>query len=1378
MGIFDGLGHLFHGIANFLEGGGDNAPTTVSTTTQVIRPQGSKTATQTAAGQETPFSPDLNLFQGVLQKATPPAAKPAPAPVSTATPQLPDFLSSQPLQKAGVATAPPPPIEAPKINMPLETAKQAAGGILHDLVVEPAKTIAGALNPVPIAKQWAGLLAKNPDLVKEGQQEAEANNPIFKAGHQFDQAAESDSTAAAVPHILGGLGTTAGLVGAGLSPMGAESLVKAPLNLLDKFTGNAAADAAAASEELTPGVTSVNPSKVADATQAHVDSIPDEHLAPNSVSAATAPEPPSPADLKAAADQAAAEAPVTASEMHPNELATLKQLDEAAKTRALSPEEKTTWRGLQAKQDAITAANAPEPTPVAGEVNSPAGQPATPAPGAPAEPATPPVRPVKSTSTDPTTPPSPSGQTAPNAPELRAALEKQLKEAGAPVDKAAETGGEHAVLSNDQLNEAADRVVATMGDDELVNTYKTGAQFHSASDVAQGYSALKRLGELKSAGNTDAGQAIDNILEGAAKVTSEGGRTLNYAQSMYDNLPRPAKVSYLIRSIDRLRAKGPEGKFPPLGGAAGDVAAKAKVEDAFDAILKTSEDLKTQISASEAKIQEIAANGGDAKDAAAEINKLRAAIDKAKLEYSANDGKAEQLYDSLVPKAPGGERAGDLGRTLMLSSPTGRANDLLTTGINVAHTLVSQTGEALVGKALNAGRALLGKDPGKYISKIPSLRTVVKGGATGLQKSAGEFKGNVYAGDLVKDIKSGNAGGKTGLLRASNGPVAAVKRFIRAGAELATNASAGVKDAQIERLADQEGRQLGLKGDALKTHIAERQALPTKVMQDNATRLHEEVNNINDNPLSTAFGKAANAITRLGDGSSGAGAKTANAIGEQVRNLAIPFTKWAGGQAWNAVTDKNVIANAAKLVTMAVKGAAGKGVDSQEVVSQLSKLATNATLSMTIGYKLAQQGLITDKNPEGYNDDGLYLHVGGRYVPAATLGFLAPSMILGASTYHGFNDTSDKPVSQKIADTAQNVFQATWKAYLSNTIIGEQNATEKAAVTASQPNSNVSGLDVAATAAGQTAGQYIPAVTSDINSVLNNYTSLDPTHEKADTSPKKVNPTTGNPVKDYKGAAVAGLQNKIPGLSQQLPRKAGEAAPDLIDRTLRGERDTTESIKTAADAKAKVDQSAADKAANVPDPNGKYKNGDSFESAVQARIDGGNYKAAAAGLQQKLDSYAGDPDVAKKTTDALQTKIKELGVLQAGHYDPSIIDTYKNTSVSDWRKMGDPEDESYDQKTYDLLWQYDNQLAKAGASGDPHDPTDTKFSVKPPGKGRGGSGNKSVTSNTLGSTPNLKSISFGNLSPQKVSATATIPTIQQIKPADLIKKRTISVTKA
>lgn len=177
-------------------------------------------------------------------------------------------------------------------------------------------------------------------------------------------------------------------------------------------------------------------------------------------------------------------------------------------------------------------------------------------------------------------------------------------------------------------------------------------------------------------------------------------------------------------------------------------------------------------------------------------------------------------------------------------------------------------------------------------------------------------------------------------------------------------------------------------------------------------------------------------------------------------------------------------------------------------------------------------------------------------------------------------------------------------------------------------------------------------------------------------------------------------------------------------------------------------------------------------------LEDGNYDANLAVLNAKKDELAADPTAKKSEIAKYDTQIKRGEVYKAHNTPVADMEAYKKTSLSEWRNMGDPESDTYDPKMYQLLWNHDSMLAKAGVSDSTLDPSKNKYSAKTKG-GSGGSGLSKVKSNTLGSTPDLKDISLGKLAPEKITdVNAKIPTIANVKPGELIKKRTISVSKA
>lgn len=946
---------------------------------------------------------------------------------------------------------------------------------------------------------------------------------------------------------------------------------------------------------------------------------------------------------------------------------------------------------------------------------------------------------------------------AADAPEARASIGKKLT-------TLSKQGGDHNVFSNKELLQAGVEHANTFNDADLIDQYKNGFDPHGASDIAKGHGALERLNEIVKSDpeNKDAAQAIENIVNGATKELSSGGRTVNYAQEFYDGLKGPAKTSYLIRQIDKIRE---EAGLPLLRDSEADNLAATKKIDEF---VSTEEKNKAAVVELEKRLGEIKdhalpENGGGSKELTSEANDLNKAIKDHQLAQSKNTAELARYYDTVAPRNVALQtKFGDLGRSLMLSSAAGRVNDVLTTGINSAHQLLQQTVEAAAGK--------LTKKSGTVIDTLPSPKAVARGVAFGLKKTKARFQGNIAGGDASSLLKkAGSTTGKGQLLSSNKGFTGGVRKIVRSATEIATDLSEGIKESRIQQLASQQGKKLGLAGDDLKTYTAAQTAAPTRQMMAAGERLQEEVNNMHDNPISAALGTFSSGLAKV------------PVVGEQMKNLILPFTRWAGGQLHNALVDKNALVNGGQIVKAVIKG------DQQGAITAASKLAVNGVGAIGVGYALAKAGLLTHENAQGYDDDGVYLHVDGRYIPASFLGFFAPGIILGASAHDAMQKNGDGKgnILGTAVDTTKNVVKNSFLAYGGQSLTGQSNA----AVQAFQNSKETGYGGVPPVIGGQIASEYIPAILNDVNSGLNNGVGVgpvktpsfkNPTHEAPLTKVTSKNPATGQDKKNIAKTVGNQLLAKIPVASQALPRNTGVAAPDGFDRIVRGSRDTQAELDTKAAAKSQANTSADLKKRGVPDPTTTYKKGDSFDNAVENRIENKNYDQAIEGLQQKLKIVQGGDNVTEKQTSPIEDKIKQIQVLKKGNYDPSVRDLYTNTDLSEWRDMGDPESDNYEPDTFQLLASYDKDLTASGVSGKSGSKTDPKYSAKDTSKSGASAAKKAITSNTLGSTPSLASlVDISNLSPRKISDTsAKIPTIQQIRAGQLIKKRAISVGKA
>lgn len=997
--------------------------------------------------------------------------------------------------------------------------------------------------------------------------------------------------------------------------------------------------------------------------------------------------------------------------------------------------------------DVRTAEAAPVPnTPAAVTPEAPVADPLAP----PVEPAPGPAQPLQ---TSGETPPAPSVQpgpsTAPAAPNLRQAILKDLGDNGQTVGKLAPD--REALVLADLRTKAANAVRQVdpnaLADSYLVPAEQVSSLIRTPQDYALGRAALdvlyKTAREGDEAAKAKATAAVSNIVDAMNLGASGSAQLMRVAQESFDSMPVPMKISKVVSQIQKLNsakfgADSPEADFS-------DPAKRAAIEARFNEVFERDQQLREHIAGQDAIIAK-----GTTDPASVTKDDLHVAgMVKQGLEekLSLNSNKFAKIYADETPGQGALDKAADFQRTAMLSAPTGRASDVLTTGANILHTAPAQALEGATGRVLNAGRSLMGRAPGKYVDRGMSASSLVKAVPGAFKKTYRDFKGTADPGEISKLVK-----GQTGGTRSDIGGVGgnAAKRLVKAGVNFATHISEGVKDSEVARLSRQEGLKQGFTGDDLKKFTIARSYTPSADVAAKSQLAHEVINNLNDNPVTSAMRDIGSiAEKRFGK------------AGKFIKNAVLPFPTWVGGQMYNSITDKNVVANAIKA------GIALKKGDPQAVVSQLSKAGLGVAELYGLGYVLSKTGVITNKDANGDDYEGAYVHIPGttRSFPVTTLGFFAPNILLGNAAYNAFEgDNKGKNFVEDLGKTALNTVSSAYKALSAGQLLGADNSLGKTAQDAFGPNG---APEKAINAVEAFGSQFVPTLGRDVNAVLDNNTSLNPTHEASDTT---VNKPNGN--KDYIGTALNKAKDLVPGLSQSLPRKADQAARDLIDRTLRGNRDTPGGVATKAAAKTEADRTKDFKARDVPDP--KVKN---FDDAVEARVESGDYDKAVEGLQAKLDDQSKDKDIPASKNKAISDQIKALTVAKNGKFDPGVIDQYKKTSLSEWRDMGDPDSDNYDQKTYETLFNYDKALADAGVSRNTTKQTDPLYSAKTAKSGSGSSKELStIKSNTIGSTPEFAKVSLSGLAPQKAGS-VKMPTIQQIKPGELIKARKITVSK-
>ncbi len=1059
----------------------------------------------------------------------------------------------------------------------------------------------------------------------------------------------------------------------------------------------------------------------------------------------------------------------------------------------------------QATNPAVSPAEVPPQPPVEASMGTSPGTPpnptegpvsanpqiSTPQPSMPVQPiATPPTEPIPSSTIVPSESPlpnnvaqpptdvnmPPSNRTAPNAPNIRTALNQRLQDAA----KIAGEPTEHNVLGNKELQQAGEDAVAPVPINELVQRYSGVPDLSKTADQAYARGAIIKLSQaLEGASPENAAaikQAMNNIGEGLEKGISGAARSMNFAQSMIDSLPRQARIPFVITRLDNIR----EAAGMPL--IKDDVALQSQVTSQLDKLFAQQEATKARVASLEdhANTAALSADNGTKVDTSGLHNQL--ATDRATL--AKQNGEITKYYQTLTPGSTVGQKLNALARAGMLSSPTGRANTVGFAGANTLYQGAQNITQGLLAKAVNLVK------PGSATDTLQGNSKVL----SGVRQGGADIWDKLHGAQFVDDTQKALKGDASALTNLRSGPgtnyFPKTTNLINTASHASSDLTQGVRDQRLYQLAVKEGQQKGLTGDMLQQYAEGRSAVPTRQMSANADQLWKSLNHINDNPISNTLNRLSNAIdpAKLPPDAT-FGAKMGNFIAGAIKNQILPFTSFLGGNMWNSITDKNVVASFLKLLN----SAGHRDVDG--IVENLAKTANNAAYTYALGYLMTQHGLLTNTDANGYNDGGAYLHVANRYIPVNDLGFFSPSLILGNALYQGLNGGGN--AMQQFGKTLGASILNGYKS-IGGMQLGVDNNAVKIQSTLTGTGKVPGDPAAAAAQAGEgVVSQGIPAFTGDINAVLN-HTPLNPTGEAAQTKITKGQDgqltATGHlsTAKDIIPSLAASLLNRIPVASQlALPRNPAVNAPDLLDRFTRGS--SVGAPQAAAKAQAATALSKAKDNYNNDIPMfkpvaGSVPKGYNFDDVVNTDIQTGNYDKAVAGLQDKLNTLNSTKDIPPSTKQALQDSITQLNVADKNKIPYSDMQLYNSTSKAAWNAMGNPAKSTYDPATYQKLWAIDQALAQAGVAGEFRSISGSSGTTKISSNQKysltasSSSGSKSaanraaalIKSDTISGLPSQPRESFvSNLSAKGI--TTQIPQIKLTPPQGLIKAHAISV---
>lgn len=896
------------------------------------------------------------------------------------------------------------------------------------------------------------------------------------------------------------------------------------------------------------------------------------------------------------------------------------------------------------------------------------------------------------------------------------------------------------------------------------------------------YAALNGIRRLEQIDAPESEIAIRNALDAMTNYASESGRGLRTTQIVFEDMPTTMKADYLINKIQK-------------AGVDMDDASRAELLNRIQLSDKAADDVR----ALETEAQQLLDSGlinnrSMAPEVQARAAELSDAINKADRVKELAQGDAWRFYQESLPNSPLGKRVGDMGRTLMLSSPTGRVFDVLSTSATTADDILQRGVSNTIGKVVNkfAGDGTV-KDTGF------SPREFLRGGMEGVQDIMDSFRGRGRVESILDEANRNTRGDvNTGGGR--------IRNTIRTLVEAPTNLTRGIQNDELFRAGMQEAAKLGLEGDARTTYARLRASVPGEDQLRAAEQSWRKANMLHDNPVSRALNNVANSLDKKGGG-------WASPI---IRNQIAPFTSWLGGNLHRTLTDKNVLWNAGSAINNVRKG------NLQGVIDDVSKFAVNSGEAMALGYLLTSAGVVTTEDANGDSYGGLYFHIGDRYIPVAIAGTAAVPIILGNAAHQGMEEGGDLAtmINALGSNTLKNAGVAS--------VFGGDNNFQNSIASATQENGNL--LDAIAQYTGGTFRQYIPGLTADVNSLIDQ-TGFNPTGEAADTKVTNENPETGRQVTDVFATEVNKTLNRIPGASQMLPRKEGVPAKDLLDRMLKSTRETgdmadkreqsqmladtkkeltaqgvplkAEDIEFAAEngdfdkallgsqyrlAEMEADDKASEKdKARIRDDITKYgleKDGvPTTQEGIKARMEDGDYDKVIRGWQYQYSKIVNDDDVAASTKKEMRQKIGRAEIYRDGSYEPDVVQAYEASSSDDggigvtaWRDMmdsGDPEAVKYAKELAAL----DQKLLKAGLI------KKAKYYWRGGGSGgRGGrGGSKGPAFNASIATQSFAP--GGGFDPQKPLAAdfatpkSAIPVLKQVPNYDQSYKKEIKISR-
>lgn len=156
------------------------------------------------------------------------------------------------------------------------------------------------------------------------------------------------------------------------------------------------------------------------------------------------------------------------------------------------------------------------------------------------------------------------------------------------------------------------------------------------------------------------------------------------------------------------------------------------------------------------------------------------------------------------------------------------------------------------------------------------------------------------------------------------------------------------------------------------------------------------------------------------------------------------------------------------------------------------------------------------------------------------------------------------------------------------------------------------------------------------------------------------------------------------------------------------------------------------------------------------------YDSNLTALQIKKSLMESDPTTKPSDLKAMDIAIQRGSVYRDNEIPYELIDAYQNTGVEEWRKMGDPESDEFNNEMYQQLWAIDEMMTKAGVSYKKGALDKQKYGAK--GAGSGGKGGSKNFSSDFGQLKTATGAPTVQQYEDLDRRAAGVPVIQAVRP--------------